>query len=111
MAKFGTITFQGKSGNDYSFTAYSRDNAFSEIGAVYFVTQRTKNTNGRFSHKRIYVGETGDLSDRPANHHRAECFDRENANCVCVYVESDEASRLTIEADIRENYNPICNQE
>ena len=111
MTKFGTVTFNGVSGNSYEFTAYSRDTVFKAVGAVYFVTKRTTKKDGGASHTRIYVGETGDLSSRPLNHHRKACFDEHNANCVCIYTETDENRRLEIETDLRQNYNPPCNRQ
>ncbi len=111
MTKHGTVTFRGQSGTKYEFTAYSRDTSFSAVGAVYFMTKRTKKDEGGFEHVHIYVGETGDLSDRPLNHHRKACFDREGANCVCVYTESKKSERLKIETDLREFYDPSCNRE
>lgn len=111
MTKFGTVTFTGVSGSDYVFTAYSRDSEFNKVGAVYFMTKRVKKNDGGFSHTHIYVGQTGDLSDRPLNHHRTECFDENGANCVCIYPEGNKSTRLTIETDLREKYDPPCNRE
>jgi hypothetical protein len=111
MAKLGTVTFKGVSSNTYEFTAYTRDTTFKEIGAVYFMTARNPNGEGGYSHTRIYVGQTGNLSNRPLNHHRKDCFDDHGANCVCIYTEESEDDRLVIETDLRENYDPPCNQE
>jgi len=111
MTKFGTVKFEGKSGTSYEFTAYERGSSFNKIGAVYFVTKRTKSQSGSFSHTRIYVGETGNLSERMAQHHRKDCFDQHGANCICVYPESDDMVRLAIEKDIMENYDLPCNLE
>ena len=109
MAKLGTITFKGKSGNEYSFNAYPIDTEFKAIGTVYFITKRTEKADGTGTHTRIYVGQTEDLSERFDNHHKQDCFDRNNANCICIYSESDEDQRLEIEADLIDNYNPPCN--
>ena len=111
MTKFGNVTFTGASNTKYEFTAHSRDTDFNAIGAVYFMTKRSQKPDGRYSHKRIYVGQTGDLSDRPLNHHRKECFDSEGANCVCSYPENNIDTRLEIETDLREKYDSPCNQE
>ena len=60
-------------------------------------------------HTRIYVGQTEDLSIRFDNHHKQDCFDRHNKNCICVYGEQDENNRLLIEQDLIETYGPPCN--
>lgn len=111
MAKYGTVTFTGASGTDYTFTAYSRDTDFNAVGAVYFMTKRSAKPASGYSHTRIYVGQTGDLSVRPLNHHRKDCFDRKGANCVCVLPESNKQTRLAIESDLMEAYDPPCNRE
>ena len=111
MAKFRTVTYTGESGSKYTFTAYSRDSDFNAVGAVYFITRRTGNDEGGYSHTKIYVGETSDLSSRPLSHHRKECFDKHQANCVCLLVEDDHETRLEIELDLRRKYNPPCNLE
>jgi hypothetical protein len=61
IAEFGRVTFTGESGRDYSFAAYSRDTQFKSIAAVYVITKREANADGRASHTRIYVGQTGNL--------------------------------------------------
>lgn len=109
MTKLGKVIFEGASGNSWEFNAYTMDTNFKEIGAVYFVTKRTEKSDGGGEHTRIYVGQTGDLSDRFDNHHQEECFQDHNANCICVHQEDNESTRLSIEADLIENYNPPCN--
>lgn len=111
MAKYGAVTFTGASETDYTFTSYARDTDFNAVGAVYFMTKRGANPAGGYSHTPIYVGQTGDLSVRPLNHHRKECCDWKEANCVCVLPESSRQTRLVIESDLREAYDPPCNRE
>jgi hypothetical protein len=111
MARFGTIVFEGVSGQKYTFTAYSRDTSFKAPGAVYFMTKRTEVPNSGASNIKIYVGQTGDLSNRPLNHHRKSCFDRFGANCVCIYLEEDNNMRNSIEMDIMRKYDPPCNKQ
>lgn len=64
---------------------------------------------GGYSHTRIYADQTGDLSTRFDNHHKQACFDRHSKNCVCVHGEQDEDTRLAIEQDLIDNYDPPCN--
>jgi hypothetical protein len=109
MAKLGTVTFTGVSGNRYEFSAYPwRTSLKKDYGAVYFVTKRNQKSDGIY-HARIYVGQTDDLSTRFDGHHKQPCFDVHNANCICIYGELDEDSRLAIEQDLIDNYHPPCN--
>jgi hypothetical protein len=112
MTKLGTITFTGASGTQYEFNVYTWGTDFKkDYGAVYFVTKRAKNSESGYSHTRIYLGETGDLSTRFDNHHKQKCFDQHGANCICMYGEQEENTRLKIEEDLIKNYNPPCNEE
>ncbi len=109
MAKPADITFTGRSGTEYTFSVYPMGTSFEKLGAVYFVTRRYKNSEGGYTHERIYVGQTENLSTRFDDHHKQSCFDRKNANSVCVYVENSERKRLEIEDDLIQNYDPPCN--
>ena len=110
MATFGRVTFTGESGRDYAFAAYPRETRFKPIAAVYVITKREANAEGRASHTRIYVGQTDNLQGQPFNH-REHCFDRKHANCVCVLAENDQDERLAIETDLRRAYDPPCNRQ
>ena len=110
MAKLGTVSFNGASGKKYEFNAYQWGTSFKEdYSVVYFVTKRSKNLEDGYSHKRIYVGQTEDISTRFDNHHKHDCFVQHKANCICVHGEQDEDIRLEIEQDLIDNYNPPCN--
>jgi hypothetical protein len=111
MAKLGTITLTGQSRTTYAFNVWPREDRFAAIGAIYFMTLRKEKTDGSGTHTFIYVGETGDLSDRPLNHHRQACFDKHRANCVLIHVEENRDKRLEIETDLRKAYDPPCNQQ
>lgn len=110
MAKLGTVTLIGASGKKYEFNVYPWDTNFKEnYGAVYFITKRTQKQDDGYSHTPIYAGQTEDLSTRFDNHHKQACFDRHNKNCVCIYGEQDEDTRLAIEQDLIDDYDPPCN--
>ena len=109
MAKLATVKFTGKSGTPYEFNVYPFNTIFKDVPAVYFVTKRYQNDKGGYSHDEIYVGETHDLSDRFDNHHKADCFAYHDANAICVHQEGNHKKRLEIESDLRDKYNPPCN--
>jgi hypothetical protein len=108
MAKLGTIDLKGTSGT-WTFNVWPRETEFNAVAAVYVQTVRTPKAGGGGSHKWIYVGQTGDLSKRPLNHHKKPCFDREGANCLLIHSEENEKTRLSIEADLIASLNPPCN--
>jgi hypothetical protein len=109
VAIISTLTLTGVSGQTYEFNVYPLDQDFKDVGAVYVVTRRHKNSTGGHSHDKIYIGETGDLSTRFADHHKAICFRNNNANCICTHRDGDEESRLAKEGDLLKNYNFPCN--
>ncbi|MDQ7047399.1 MAG: GIY-YIG nuclease family protein [Sulfurovum sp.] len=109
MATIGTLTLTGLSGNKYKFNVYSFDTTFKELGAIYYISKRTTDSNGKGTHSKIYIGMTGDLSTRFNNHHKEDCFNKKNANCKSILIEENKETRLEIEADLIESLNPPCN--
>ena len=109
MASLGTIIFTGKNGKKYEFDIYEFGTKFKPLSAVYFITNRIKQSDNSYNHTRIYVGETDDLSTRFDNHHKDNCFKKHKANCTCIHLDNSEKSRLEKEKDLIENYHPLCN--
>lgn len=109
MTKIGTLTLIGDSGAKYEFNVYPYGTKFKAIGAVYYISKRTEKADGTGSHDKIYIGETGDLSERFDNHHKEPCFKMHNANCISIHQESNEDKRLIVEEDLIDARNPPCN--
>ena len=110
MAKLGSITYDGISGKEYSFDIYALPGEWNSVTGFYLITKRVRdNINGGHTHTLLYVGETDDLKVRMSNHHKQNCFGKNNANCLCWLDESNENRRLSIESDICEKWNPKCN--
>ena len=103
-ATTSTITLKGRSGASYVFELYEWGTSFRPVAGVYAVLRR--DTDGFAV---IYVGQTGDLSERFDDHHKAWCFDRERKTHIGVRLDSSEQSRLATEADLVANYRLPCN--
>lgn len=108
MPAIGTITFTGKSQSKYTFEIYPYNTIFNEVEAVYVVT-RSFIRDQKIIYNVIYVGQTDNLKERLTNHHKEYCFNLNNANTICVLRVNLEDSRLLIESDLIEAYNPPCN--
>ncbi len=111
MEEYGGISFTGVSGDHYHFDAFPWDTEFKCVGAVYFITKHVDKSMGA-THERFYVGQTRNLSELFNEHHNIERFDRfieEGANCICVYLDPQESSRLRIMANLIDQYHPPCN--
>ena len=106
MDGLGNVRIKGISGKEYKFRAYPLGTQFSNFGAVYFITSRNQNPEGKIAHTRIYCGRTSDLSIRI---HNSACFKENEANCICILPQDDKDSRIVIENDIKQNYTLLCN--
>ena len=111
MDKLGIFGLVGKKTGKHSFNIYDMKTALDSVGGIYIVTKRSKNNEGKYEHKVIYIGETKNLKDRFSNHHRQSCFDKNNSNCICFLQEENESKRLEIEKDLIETVSPPCNRE
>lgn len=98
-------TLTGKSGKQYQFTAYPRISSWNGVAGVYVIL---RNTSGGTV---LYVGETENLRDRMANHHKQACFDRNGWTHLGWLGETSSARRLDIERDLMLQYRPTCNDQ
>ena len=106
MAILGTLKLKVATGTEYKFTVYSADTSFEDdLACVYYISKRSD--DGR--HKNIYIGQTEDLEDRLANHHKQSCFDSHSYNAVSIHMDGNEQSRLDKESDLIYALNPSCN--
>jgi hypothetical protein len=81
---------------------------FSDTSAVYVIL-----CDSGESSRVIDVGETGELGTRIDNHERRDCWARSCQNgtlWVGVYPMRGQtrATRLAVEAELRQQYNPPC---
>ena len=104
MTKETTVTLKGASGRSYDFDVFPWGTSFNAVGAVYTVLKR--NTS---NFTILYIGQTGDLSDRFDNHHKQSCFDRNGKTHIGIHLESSESRRFDIETDLVRNYSLVCN--
>ena len=108
MADEPEVKWTGKSGREYTYWLYKIGTSFSAVPANYIFCEETTENKLRS----IYIGQTGDLSERFDNHHRMPCIKREGATHICTHKSSSEEDvRMTEEADLIANYDPPCNRE
>lgn len=111
MATYGGITFNGKSGEKYYFKAWPLQTRFNPLGAVYFVTKRVFSDKNyrRASHESIFIGQTPDLTVPLATPLQLACFEKQGANCICVFVDASEERRLAVAQDLLAAHSTTCN--
>lgn len=103
-----TFSIMGKSGKTYSFLIYTLDTEFKNVGGIYVFTNRHL-SNEKYTHEVIYIGKSGNISERLPNHHKAECIKRHNANCICIMQVDTESERTLIEEDLLKGNDTKCN--
>jgi hypothetical protein len=105
MVKQASVTLTGVSGRSYNFEVFPWGTQFNRVGAVYTVLRRRPEGN----YDILYIGETGDLSERFDDHHKQACFNRNGKTHLGVRPEPSESGRLAIETDLVRNYKTPCN--
>ncbi len=97
MAKLGTFTIHGSSGNPYRLDAFPANTVWTPISAVYIMTHREFTAQGSASHVCLFIGQLANLQelrlpiDQTGDH---------AVNCICVLEEHSEDRRLEIVTDI-----------
>jgi hypothetical protein len=109
MAALGKMVFTGKSGKAYRFKVYPLSSRFRKISGVYIIGTRVRGTNGGRRLVPIYVGQTEDFSQPFGQHHKAQEFIEQGANCICLQSDAVEESRAAKEQDLIAALRPTCN--
>ena len=111
MASYNeTVTFTGKSGSKYKFTAYAMGEECKDESGVYIFAKRTQQANGVGSYLAVYIGMAKSFESRFYNHHKDDCIDKSGANAICLMNVSKEEERIRIEKDLLAAYNTSCNE-
>lgn len=107
MINTPTLTIHGLSGNIYTFYTYKLPVSFDRKGGVYLFTKLLPNG----AHKYIYLGITGDLSERFDEHHKAYCIRANGATHLSAFVLHSEQERKKVEKDIMAIISTTCNEQ
>jgi len=109
MTDAPSIDWPGKSGTKYRYRIYDINQTFKKSPANYIYAKK----NGEGKWVPIYIGETGDLSDRTTDaHHQEDCITRNGATHRHVHSSSsNKQTRLNEETDLRNNFNTPCNKQ
>ena len=100
MSNQTQINATGASGAVYTFVLWPLNSQFPASGGVYLILKQNIV---------LYVGQTGDLSERFDSHHKKPCWRRHQADRMAVLCVTGENDRLRIETDLIRSYNPVCN--
>lgn len=103
-----TITWIGASGRQYQYWIIPlKPNfpIFKVLGGNYIFTKETR--PGCFTP--LYIGETGDLSERFDTHHKMRSIILHGATHIHQHTNPDHQARLAEERDLIAKWKPICN--
>lgn len=106
----GSIIFYGVSGRAYQFEIYPANTVFNNVSAVYIFCIKYI-TGLQFKFSPLYIGETGELKTRIANHEKWTCVNNYGCTHICVMSILGEDARLAVEKDLRHNYFTPCNDQ
>ena len=102
-----TIDWPGATGNTYRYWfVYSMENpSLKRVGGNYMFVAR--NAAGWYP---VYIGQTGDLSERLANHPELPCVKRHSGTHLMAHeTRAGRNARLAEESDLISYWNPPCN--
>ncbi|MDE2744722.1 MAG: hypothetical protein OXI41_01880 [Chloroflexota bacterium] len=101
-----TCKWTGFSGTEYEYYIYEIGQTFDAVPGNYIFARET--SPNRFSP--IYIGQTGDLSERFDSHHKMPCIRRAGATHIHAHKNSGgQAARLAEERDLIRAWNTPCN--
>ena len=108
MGTLELLMLRGSSGAVYPFKVYALPADMPSAGAVFVLSRRTMENDGRGSHNPIHIGQAEDLADSLCHYQDLPCFQDYHANCICVYIDEDERDRSEIENDVLKYYSTPC---
>ena len=105
MTATETCRWQGASGTSYTYYVYSLPPNFSSQAGNYIFAKR----DGLGGWKAVYIGQTGDLSQRFGDHHAEACVRRNGATHIHAHLNAAKIDREREEADLLAAHSTYCN--
>lgn len=105
--KIGEAVFRGKK-TMYNFEMFPLDVELEEIPAVYLITKRKIDKQGKGHHALVCVGQTESLPEGLKKHVNGKCIKKLKANVICVLQNDNEKSRVKIEEDLKAAFTVQC---
>ncbi len=106
MPDDNAIHWEGASGTKYKYWIYPIGTTFEAVRGNYIFAKATKPN----THAPIYIGQTGDLSERFDAHHKMVCIKQNGASHIHTHRSSKkEEERLAEETDHLQKLDTPCN--
>jgi predicted GIY-YIG superfamily endonuclease len=108
MATERIMKWKGKSSQDYKYWIWDISTRFEAAPANYIFAKETSPN----SFQAIYIGETGDISERFEDHEKWDCITRYGATHVHTHKSStDKKERCAEESDLLAARTTPCNDQ
>ena len=107
--KITDAVIRGKK-NAYDFEVFPIETELEPLPAVYVISRRKIDKQGRGHHKFVCIGQAESLA-KDISKHKKKCASRLKANVICVFAEEKENHRLKIEADLKSAHAIPCQHQ
>ena len=105
--KVGEAIFRGKK-TPYNFEVFPIDIEFEAVPAVYIISKRKLDKNGKAHHALVCIGQTESIVTELKKHIKGKCVKKLKANVVSLLVNEVEKERLKIEEDLKLAHSIPC---
>ena len=109
--KISEAVFRGKKA-PYNFEVFPiefpADIEFEDVPAVYIISKRKLDKNGKAHHALVCIGQTESIVNELKRHKKGKCVKKLKANVVSLLVNTEEKERLRIEDDLKAAHSIPC---
>ncbi len=106
----GSAIFRGKR-LTYSFDVFDLKEKFEDFPAVFVISERRIDREGRGHHKIVCIGQTEKLGKEVSKHKKLASVKKSKANVVSILKDDFEKNRLTIEENLKTSYSVLCSHK
>lgn len=108
--RIGNAVIRGRK-ERYEFEVFPLDVEMQPVPAVYVISRRVTDREGRGHHKFVCIGQTESLALELKRQKKGKCIKKFKANVVSVLPTESEKSRFSIEADLKAAHSIPCLHE
>lgn len=105
-----SAVFRGKRLN-YDFDVFDLKEKFEDFPAVFVISRRKIDKEGKGHHKIVCIGQTEMLGEEIVKHKKMACIKKCKANVVSILKDNLEKNRITIEENLRTQYGILCSHK
>lgn len=108
--RIGSAVIRGQR-ERYEFEVFPLDVEMQPVPAVYVISRRVIDREGRGHHKFVCIGQTESLAVELKKQKKGKCIRKFKANVISVLPTENENARFSIEADLKATHSIPCLHE